>query len=78
MKITRDMVLAALGAGDMPDESNARAAVRAAIEESGIEHIERFAKVAARHAITDSLNSWNAMVDAWDALPQDIQRELLS
>lgn len=38
----------------------------------------RFARAAAKHATTDSVDSWNGMVDAWDLLPEDVQRELLS
>lgn len=42
------------------------------------EAVQRFAKVAARHATTDGVDQWNEMVDVWNLLPVAAQQELLS
>lgn len=44
----------------------------------GCERAQAFVKAAAEHVTTDGTDSWNDMVDAWDQLPFQIQRELLT
>lgn len=45
-------------------------------QEPDVALLETFTKAAAKHATME--DEWNAMVDAWDALPEATQRELLA
>lgn len=84
MKPTQQMVdafsnadFSGMGNADREDV-HVRAGLEAVLAMPEFVQLERFARAAAEHACSDSVDDWNELIDVWNSLTGEMQRGLLA
>lgn len=79
MKVTDHMIYTFAGESEITatDAHAIGVGLQAVLDMPEMQALERFARAAAASVVTDGVDEWNGLVDAWDALPADVSRMLL-